>query len=57
MGRLSTMTENGTQAASAAYNWADQITSLTYGLFYETRTYDPRMMQLTRILTTNWATA
>jgi YD repeat-containing protein len=51
MGHLSMMTENGNQMATAGYNWADQMSSMTYDSFGESRTYDPRMMQLTRIQT------
>jgi RHS repeat-associated protein len=53
MGRLSTMQENGTQMATAGYNWASQMTSLAYDTLSESRTYDPVTLQLKRILTTN----
>jgi RHS repeat-associated protein len=55
MGRLSTMKENGLQVAAAGYNWAGQMTALNYDSFAETRTYDPVMMQLTRITTVQGA--
>jgi YD repeat-containing protein len=51
MGRLSTMMESGTQVASANYNWADQLTGMTYDTFSEGRTYDPLTLQLTRLVT------
>jgi YD repeat-containing protein len=53
MGRLSTMQENGTQMATAGYNWASQMTSLAYDTLTESRTYNPVTLQLNRILTTN----
>ncbi|PWU10677.1 MAG: hypothetical protein C5B51_03885, partial [Terriglobia bacterium] len=51
MGRLSGMSENGNGIASAAFNYAGQITSMTMDSFTETRTYDPAMLQLTHLTT------
>ncbi|HEV3333839.1 MAG TPA: RHS repeat-associated core domain-containing protein [Bryobacteraceae bacterium] len=53
MGRATSMKENGTQMATVGYNWASQITSMTYDAFSDTRTYDPQTMQLTRLTTQN----
>ena len=43
MGHLSAMTENGKQVASAGYNWADQLTGMTYDSFSEGSSDDPVM--------------
>ena len=53
MGRLSQLTViGGITAASATYTAAGQLATLTEGSLTETRTYDPAMLQLTRITTT-----
>jgi RHS repeat-associated protein len=51
MGRPITMTENGNQMATASYNWASQIISMTYDAFSEARTYNPQTLQLTQLTT------
>ena len=51
MGRPTTMQENGTQMATVGYNWASQITSMTYDTFSDTRTYEPLTLQLARLTT------
>ncbi len=47
MGRLNTMSQDGTQQASASYGVASEITSLSYYGYTETRTYNS-LLQLTR---------
>jgi RHS repeat-associated protein len=51
MGRLSTMASGGTTIATASYNQADEVSGMTYDSFSETRSYDPAMLELTRITT------
>ena len=52
MGRLSQLTVPGGMAAAVAtYTAAGQLATLTEGSLTETRTYDPAMLQLTRITT------
>jgi len=47
MGRLNTMSQNGTQQASASYGPAGELTSTTYFGYSETRTYNS-LLQMTR---------
>ncbi len=47
MGRLNTMSQNGTQQAPASYGVASEVTSLSYYGYSETRTYNS-LFQLTR---------
>ena len=51
------MQENGSQVASAGYNWAGQMNALTYDSLNETRSFDPITLQLTRILAKQGATS
>jgi RHS repeat-associated protein len=52
MSRLYQLTvPGGAVAASATYTPANQLATLTAGSLTETRTYDPAMLQLTRITT------
>lgn len=54
MARLSTVSENGGQIASATYNVAGQLATLAYDGATESRTYNP-LPQLTRMTTTSGA--
>jgi hypothetical protein len=59
MGRPSLLQNGGGGTiASAGYNWAGQMTSLSLPIdrLTETRTYDPKTLQLTRIQTLQGAT-
>ena len=51
MNRLGTVLQNYVTLASATYTPANQLATLTAGSLTETRTYDPAMLQLTRITT------